>query len=302
MIFVFDIGGTMTKYGVYESQETQFRLIENDEFPSMANQGGRLMIDRLFEKVEELSSIYTLDGISISSAGQINPNSGEVVFATDNIPGYTGLNLKKIFQERFQVPTAVENDVNCFLLGEYARRSLSGDALGITLGTGIGGAIITDGKLMRGSSFSAGEIGHMQLVKDGTMCTCGLRGCFEQYASTKALKNLVQNEMGISDLKLFFDLCKASDETANRIFDRWIDDLTDGIKSLVHILNPETIVIGGAIAAQGVFLETAICKKLKPKLMPSFAKRLQIIVSENGNENNLSGALTHLISSYPNLF
>lgn len=301
MIFVFDIGGTMTKYGIYENSEMCYELIEHNEFPSMANQGGRIMIDHLFKVVEDFSNNYNLTGISISSAGQVHPFSGEVIFATDNIPGYSGMNLKKEFESRFAVPVAVDNDVNCFLLGEYSTRKLSGDILGLTLGTGIGGAIITRGELLRGSTFSAGEIGHIQLVREGLPCTCGYNGCFEQYASTKALKTRVEQEMSIDDLKIFFQRCIENDSAALSLLDQWIDDLTDGIKSLIHVLNPEKVIIGGAIAAQGSYLEAAIEKKLKQKIMSSFAKELQIIVSENGNINNLYGALVHWIQSYPNM-
>jgi len=297
-LIAFDIGGTMTKMGLYESDVDQDILIEHDVFPSQAEQGGEALQARLMTVIAEVKKRFPFEGIAISSAGQINPLTGEVVYATDNIPGYTGMNLRVAFEERFQVPVSVENDVNCFLLGECASRALKGDVLGLAIGTGIGGAIYSNSQMIRGSSFSAGEIGHLQLVPHGKPCTCGFSGCFEQYASTKALKELISSEIDSVNLIHFFEKCKQNEASSLIILDRWIDDLTDGLKSLVHILNPETIVIGGAIAAQGKYLEDLIEIKLKAKIMPSYARHLRVIVSDQGNSSNLIGALIHYKASH----
>jgi len=299
MILVFDVGGTMTKYGVYTTEDNQPVCAEQGEFPSLAIQSGEVMLNRLTLEIDRLSARYTIDGIAISSAGQIDPFSGEVVFATDNIPGYTGMNLIKRLNERYNIPVSIENDVNCFLIGECQLRGLRGNVLALTLGTGIGGAILSDGVIMRGASFSAGEIGHIQLVKNGLSCTCGFQGCYEQYASTNALKLRVQASLNIDDLKLFFEKCKSQEKEALSIFETWIEDVTDGLKTVTHILNPNTIVIGGAIAAQGRYLETYIEKSLKRKVMPSYAAHLNVVVSDHGNTSNLLGALEHFYIQNP---
>lgn len=301
MILVFDVGGTMTKYGIYQTQDQQHVLITQGDFPSLAIQGGQVMLDRLKEEVDRLLLSYDIKGIAISSAGQINPYEGEVVFATDNIPNYTGMNPVKMLSSVYQMPVAIENDVNCFLLGEQLIRHLNGNVLGLTLGTGIGGAILSNDSLVRGDTYSAGEIGHIQLVKNGLECTCGNNGCYEQYASTNALKNSVKQSLGYDDLKIFFEQCKNGDSRALELYDAWIDLLTDGLRTLIHILNPNTVIIGGAIAAQGQFLEAAIQNSIEGKIMASYARNLKIVVSDNGNTSNLLGALNHFYNQYPDL-
>ena len=301
MILVFDVGGTMTKYGIYNPINQQHELLTQGEFPSLAIQGGQVMLNRLMEEVDRLFLSYDIKGIAISSAGQINPYEGEVIFATDNIPNYTGMNPVNMLSSAYQIPVAIENDVNCFLLGEQVIRNLNGNVLALTLGTGIGGAILSNDRLVRGDTYSAGEIGHIQLVKNGLKCTCGNYGCYEQYASTNALKNSVLQTLGYDDLKAFFERCKSGDSKALELFDAWIDHLTDGLRTLIHILNPNTVIIGGAIAAQGQYLEIAIQKSIESKIMASYARNLKIVVSDNGNTSNLLGALNHFYTLYPNL-
>ena len=296
MIIAFDIGGTMTKYGVFNVISGNPELMVKGEFPSLAGQGGPVMVNRLCEEVSRLKASYLVEGIAISTAGQIDPYQGYVVFASDNIPNYTGMHLKAQLESQFNVPVSVENDVNCFLLGECRTAQISQNVLAITLGTGIGGAIMAEGKLIRGEGFSAGEVGHIQLVKNGKACTCGGSGCFEQYASTKALKNLVQTKLGDVDLIDFFENCKSGHVPSLQIFEIWLEDLTDGLKSLIHVLNPGKVIIGGAIAAQGDYLESAIKRLLKDKLMPSYADVLEVSVSRNGNISNLLGAVSHFMT------
>lgn len=296
MFLVFDIGGTMTKYGLFQTT-----LIHEGAFPSLAQEGGMKLVERLCQEADALFNRYDIRGIAISTAGQIDSVLGKVVFATDNIPGYTGMNLKRIFEETYKVPVAVENDVNCFLLGELKQRCIEEDTLAITLGTGIGGAIYANGTVLNGSSFSAGEVGHIQIYKDGKPCTCGSKGCFEQYASTKALHQLVSTQLGVEDLISFFEMCKNGDVKSLSVFDQWLDDLTDGLKNLIHVLNPSKVIIGGAIAKQGQFLEDSMINALRNKVMPSFMKHLEIIVSPHGNTSNLLGALSHFLHCYPNL-
>lgn len=292
-IAVFDIGGTSIKYGIV-NDKGEFMYV--DSIATEAQLGGEAVIRKVSNTCDKLRKQYKIAGISISSAGQIDSVNGKVVFATDNIPGLSYLPIAEIVGSHTNLPVKVENDVNCTALGEYWKGAAIGidDFLCITIGTGIGGSLFLDGKLYTGHNFSAGELGHINLYPHGKQCTCGNKGCFERYASSSALEELVHTKLGYRlDLKDFFDLLGSENEKCMEIFERWVDDLTIGLQSLVHIFNPELIIIGGGISAQGGFLLNAINNSLMDKLMPNHRNSLTVKLAENDNKANLLGAAKH---------
>ncbi|GAA0593537.1 ROK family protein [Virgibacillus siamensis] len=295
-IAVFDIGGTSIKYGIVNNKG---EIFHSDSIATEAQHGGEAVINKLLKKCDELREHYTVDGVSISSAGQIDNVNGRVVFATDNIPHFSGLPIQGMVHHHTNLPVKVENDVNCTALGEYWKGAAKGadDFLCVTIGTGIGGALFLDGKLYTGHNYSAGEIGHINLYPHGKACTCGNDGCFEKYASSSALEEMIVSRLGYSlELRKFFEMLSFGDVRCSEIFARWIDDLTTGLQSLVHIFNPELIVIGGGISAQGQFLLQAIDSALKTKLMPNHRKSLTVKLAQNENKANLLGAAKHFFS------
>lgn len=294
-IAVIDIGGTKIKYGVLTGTG---ELLHHDSVPTEAKRGGEAVIRTVCGLCDELKERFPVEGIAISSAGQIDHEKGTVVFATDNIPGYTGTDVAEIVGRHTGLPVTVENDVNCTALGEHWKGAARGmdDFICLTVGTGIGGALFLDGHLYTGARFSAGEIGHLCLYPGGQPCTCGNRGCFEQYASSTALAGLVRNEFGDGfSLEEFFGKVSDGDERAMKIFNAWVDDLTTGLQSLVHIFNPEGIIIGGGVSEQGDVLIKAIRKSLDGKIMPNHRKSLTVRAAEQGNKANLLGAAAHFL-------
>ncbi len=290
LLGVFDIGGTSIKYGVVNPEG---QLLFHDSLATEAHLGGEAVIEKVINVSKDLMDRWEISGISISSAGQVNSETGMIVYATDNIPRYTGLNIVDLVKEETHLPVVAENDVNCTALGEYWLGAAKGmdDFVCVTIGTGIGGALFLDGKLYTGKGYCAGEIGHITLYPDGKGCTCGRTGCFESYASSKALTELITQETGeIVPLIQYFEEVKNGDTESMALFDRWLNDLTTGLSSIVHLLNPELIVLGGGISAQGDFLLDAIKHALLPKLMPNHARTLKIKLAENGNGANLLGA------------
>ncbi|MGH2317047.1 ROK family protein [Planococcus sp. SE5232] len=287
---VIDIGGTFIKYAVVD-QEGLFLF--HGSAPTDAPSGSKKLIAKVLRLCDQMMADFEIGGIAISSAGQIDALRGVVVFATDNLPGYTGTRLAALVSGHTGLPVSVENDVNCTALGESWKGAARGveNFLCVTIGTGVGGALFLNGKLYTGAGFSAGEIGHLVLYPGGKACTCGSRGCYEQYASSSALQQLISAEFSEwMDVKTFFERVKAEDSNALLLFDDWIDDLTTGLQSLVHLFNPELIVIGGGISAQGEFLRQAIESSLNKKIMPNHKKHLQIKMAEHDNKSNLLGA------------
>lgn len=300
MLGVIDIGGTSIKYGILDGSAD---LIFHASIPTEAWLGGEAVIGKVCGISEDLKERFSIEGIAISSAGQIDSRNGSVVFATDNIPGYTGTPVVERVSRHTGLPVTVENDVNCTALGEYWKGSAQGvqNFICMTIGTGIGGALFLEGRLFTGSSFAAGEIGHISLHPGGKPCTCGNSGCYEQYASASALLSLIRETYGDgTDVETFFALVKKEERLAQDIFARWVDDVAMGLQSLVHIFNPECIVIGGGVSEQGEFLRKAIQDSLEGKVMPNHRSTLEVRLAGQGNRANLLGAALHFKESMKN--
>lgn len=286
-----DIGGTTIKYAVItEKGQPLFKTQI-----ATPKSGKAMMIESLYEIVRELQVKTDLDGIAISSAGQINSHTGSVVYATETIPGYTGMKVKEELEAMTNLRVTVENDVNCAALGEYWQGVAQGSKhfLCLTFGTGIGGAIVIDGSLYHGNSYSSGEFGHMTLYPDGFPCTCGDQGCYEMYTSSRALERRIGEQVGRQDMSLpdLFELANNGDKEIEEVIDSWASDVGSGLKTLVHSFNPEQIVIGGGISAQGDALLTKIRDSTFSRIMPSFRKNLRIDMAEQTNNANLYGAV-----------
>ncbi len=282
-ILTFDIGGTEIKYSLCDEK---FNLIEKHSIPTNAFEGGKRIIERVVEIIKTFDGI---DRIGISTAGQVNSIKGEIIFATDSIPGYTGVRIKEIIERETGIPTAVENDVNSAAIGEAIFGAAKGysDFICLTYGTGIGGAVFLNGKLFTGNSFSAGEFGHIVTHAGGTQCTCRGKGCYEAYASARALVNKVSDVIG-KDMngKEIFD--NFSNPEIKRLIDEWIDEIVIGLKSLVYIFNPSLIVVGGGIMNEA-YITDEINIRLQKELMNSF-REVRVVKALMGNDANKLGA------------
>lgn len=293
-----DIGGTKIKYGIIDDLG---KIYEDNDMDTEAYKGANILIEKVENIITDIlnTTRYVITGIAISTAGQVDSKKGEIIFATEAIPGYTGVKLKKIIEEKFKLPCNVENDVNCAALGELWMGVAKGksDFICLTIGTGIGGAIIMDGKVFTGNNNSAGEFGHINLYPQGIECNCGQKGCFERYASTSALVKsagetfkIAPNSNNING-KIIFDSINNGESMYEAIVDKWCYDIALGLKSIIHIFNPGLIVIGGGVSAQGEKLISRIEKNLRFMVMPSFIKDLEIKTAECGNMAGMLGAV-----------
>lgn len=283
-ILTFDIGGTFIKYGICNED---FKLIETHKVPTEASKGGQRLIEKIIDIIESYESI---DRVAISTAGQVDSENGIVVYSTGNIPYYTGMMVKKIIENKTNIPTYVENDVNAAAIGEAKFGAAKGadNFICLTYGTGIGGAIVIDGKVFKGVGSSAGEIGHMITHAGGKQCTCGGEGCYECYASANALIKAV-NRVTKDKLDAFqiFEKENFEKPEIRSEIDKWVDEIIIGLINIIYTFNPPLIVLGGGIMNEDYIIDL-IDRKIFPKLMDNF-RDVNIVRSKMGNDSALLG-------------
>lgn len=296
-----DIGGTFIKYAVIDRDGR----ISGNGREKTCNTGSEGLIKQVLSIAEKLADMLEkgeIKGIGISSAGQVDHNTGRIIYATDNLPGWTGVELSKIVSKHFGLDCYVENDVNAAALGElyYGNGRGYKDFICITIGTGIGGALVKGGELIHGTAGSAGELGHMIIKAGGRKCNCGNRGCYEQYASVTALKRNVREKLGDGfmpyDTGVEWLLEKYHEDVKVRaILDRYIDYISKGIVSLLHIFNPSAVIIGGAVSTNSILIE-GIREAVNKSAMPPFVKGLEILPAHLGNDASMYGAATYVFN------
>jgi len=286
-ILAIDIGGTMIKYGLVSFDG---KILSTDKIETEAEKGLENIlnkIDNIFKRYKENNPV----GIAVSGTGQINGMIGKVIGGNPIIPNWIGTNLVKILEEKYNLPAVLENDVNCVALGEKwigAGKDLS-NFICLTIGTGIGGGIILNNQLFRGENFVAGEFGHI-LIKKGE---------FEQFASTTALIRLVKERTGkILNGKEIFDLEKKEIVEYQEVISEWIENLTDGLSSIIYCFNPANIILGGGVIGQGEPLIYRIKNSLFKKIGPQFKEKLNIIQAKLGNNAGMIGASYLLLEKF----
>lgn len=277
-----DMGGTNIKAGLVDEG---YRIHAFREVPSRADLGGKIFLSSALA----LCKMYHDYGrIGISVTGQTR--GGVILFANENVPRFTGTDVKGIFEAECHVPVAVENDVNAAAIGEMELGAGRGwkDVLCLTYGTGVGGALILDGKLCRGRQGGAGEVGHIITHAGGLPCACGLSGCYERYASVGALVKRAGEIM--PDCGNGKDVLEAARENPQmrRILSDWTDEVCYGLTSLVHTLQPEVVILGGGIMeAQG--LAETIAERMRSRVMKSYGQT-RFVKAQLGNRAGLLGA------------
>lgn len=290
-----DIGGTAVKLGIVAENGTILQRTEQSVSFDGYQTPILTTVQRACESFLEKYEPQALAGIGVSATGQIDSIHGVVAGTCGNLPGWTGSPIRAALHDAFSLPVTVANDANCMLLGEAWVGAAKGytDVIGITLGTGVGGGILTGGKLLSGARGLAGEIGHFRLhAADGVPCTCGARGCWESYAATTALvqRAKMQNDAWC-DGRTIFTAVQQGDSRAQQILNNWIDEIAQGLAGLVHIFNPQLILIGGGVSAQQNLLIAPLSQKIKASVMPAFAQDLEIRAAALHNDAGLVGAV-----------
>ena len=290
-----DIGGTSIKYGVLSEKGEIF--IDGTVSTKVTEKENFILSDvkKLVRNILDEYGNYEIKGICVSTAGVVNPEKGEIAYAGPTIPKYTGTKIKEELEKEFSISCEVENDVNCAGLGEYWKGAGKGSKsmVCLTIGTGIGGSVILDGKLLNGIGYTAGEIGYMDV--NGNY--------IQNIASSKYLVEKVQKEKeekeGITDAITgvdIFELAKKGDEICIAGIDEIISNLAVGVRNIIYLLNPEVIVIGGGITAQKEYLEEKIRKEVNDGMISDMFRKTRIELAQQGNQAGLLGALYNFLN------
>jgi glucokinase len=242
-----DIGGTTT-HGVRCDDDLVVRAAATVATP--ARSGGAAMLARAAELVAHLAADGPVDGLGIAAAGMLDPRTGRIVRASDSFRDWEGTPVAAALGELAGLSAVADNDVNCFLIGEVAAGALRGvdDAVGITLGTGVGGALWSGGRILHGRDGGAGELGHQPGYGDEP-CSCGRRGHLEALASGRSLVRRYQERGGTAGSALeVAAAARAGDERAMGVFGDAAHGIGLAIVQVTGLLSADRVVIGGGVA------------------------------------------------------
>ena len=303
-----DLGGTNLKLGAIDEEGA---LLEKIEISAETQDGPSEVVKKICKNISQLNErwgrTYKLSGIGAGIAGIMKLEEGTVITAP-NLPGWEGFPVRSKIEEGIGTTFNLENDGNVAALGEKwmgAGRNSQHLAF-MTLGTGIGGGLILDGKIWHGISGMAAELGHVTVYPDGNLCNCGNNGCLEAYASATAIvrgaRNLIKNkkaslnmkELFVSskqvDAKDIYRLAKLGDASSMELFSRMGSSLGIAIAGLIHIFDIDTFVLGGgAIASWDVF-EKSMFLEVADRSFVQRADPRNIYKSELGSNAGIYGA------------
>jgi glucokinase len=304
-VFAADLGGTHLRVAAVDrSGKSYFRQMQQTPHAEQPNEIVRALINAIRECERQLAG---LDGriaaVSIAVPGTVNVAEG-IVAKAPNLPCLDGFRLRDALQSKLNLPVILENDANAAALGEMWRGAGKGygTIICVTLGTGVGGGIILDGKLWRGADGSAGEIGHIGVDPfAGVACPCGSQGCLEVYASATALVRLTREALpqysnsvlhDTADLtaKTIYEAGSEGDELALEVFRQMGTHLGIGLASLINVLNPQVIIIGGGLANGWELFEKHMHQKIVERAFPIPASSVTIVRAQCGDVAGLLGA------------
>jgi len=304
-----DLGGTNIKCGVVDDQG---RVLAKQSVPTHADEGPEAVIQQMAESARVVVSeagleIIKIKAVGIGSPGPIDFERG-LLAAAPNMPLFRGVPIRDRIAQILNLPVALENDANASAIGEYwigaGRGGLVRHLIVLTLGTGIGGGVIMDGRIVHGAFGNAGEPGHIIVVPGGRPCGCGQSGCLETYSSasrtgqraTEALEAGEASSLrevharGEVTAKDVFQAAAAGDALANRIVDETALYLGVGCVNLCRLLDPELIVLAGGMVQAGGILLDRVRKAFASHSWKMATDRVRIVPTELGDDAGIIGA------------
>lgn len=297
-----DLGGTSIKYALVDKAGNSFF---EGKLPSFASVSAAEVIGQLVKaatilKEEAARQNWDICGVGVGTPGIVDVTNSIVLGGAENIVGWENIDLATILEEKLNLPIVIGNDANLMGLGETKFGAGRGctHVVFLTVGTGIGGAVIIDGRLFNGYANRGTELGHVPLIATGERCACGAVGCLEHYASTAALVRrfaALAQERGLTfDEEINGELIV---RLYHEAFPLAIDCLNEhfyylgrGIAGFINIFSPERIVIGGGVAESGAFYLEKIREVVKENVIMDCALNTEIVAAELGNRAGLIGA------------
>jgi glucokinase len=306
-----DVGGTFAKLGAVTKSG---KILFQDKIPTQPGDGPAVFVDRVIAVIDRWRKDRQLKprGLGLGLAGDVDSAAGELRF-TPNLSGWDGFPFKKALARRLKCDIAVDNDANCAVFGAWVTelKRKPRHVVGLTLGTGVGGGLILDGKLHTGATGSAGEIGHSKVEPDGEECHCGGRGCLEAYGGSYGIIRLARR-LAAKDPKRsrrLLEICgsldrlepvhltkaaDAGDPVAQQVWLETGRKLAVGIENLILVLNPEAVLILGGVSRAGRWVLDPIVSHLaaQPFKTPFSAARVKM--AEDANAGCVGAALLAL--------
>lgn len=289
-----DIGGTEIKGALVD---TDGNLTEPLAVTTPALEGRDRIIEAaigLIRSLEQQAGEAEICGIGIGTAGRVDRSTGSIVYATDNIPGWTGTEIKKEMEKQFPYPVSVENDVNAAAWGEAWLGSGKGvhSFMLVALGTGIGGAFFCEGSVLPGMRGGFAEIGHLIVDKDGVDCTCGQRGCWETKCSGTALSRRAKSANPEWSSRYLVQAYEEGNQEALDAMNDYLADLARGLISVQQAYDPEVIILGGGVSDGYPVWSEALNEKIQEMcVLP-----VRLAKAELGNRAGIIGAVKWAIT------
>ena len=303
-----DVGGTNVKIALVDDKGS---ILYSNSVPTRAEMGYEYTVNNIKQAIKDLmketnTEAKDIQGIGFDFPGQVDCKTGVVKLAP-NIPGWVNVPIAQMIEEEFHIPTRIDNDVRCAALGELKFGAGRGceNFVCITVGTGIGSGLVINGKVVRGAANAAGELGHIKLqMEDGPLCGCGDSGCLEAFASGPSIVAMAQEYLKGGKSAKFRELAgdgeitpyivakaaEAGDPVAKRIFEKMGYYIGMGLTSVINLLNPEKIIIGGGVAECGDLLLDPIRRTINDRAMKVQRESVEIVPAELGNSAGVIGA------------
>lgn len=290
-----DLGGTSVRLALFKTRSKDIiikRAFSTKEFPTK-----KQLFNKLLDSINSLIWEFSLDrykiaGIGIGVPGPVDNSKGKIYYFP-NIVGWKNVFLKRMLEKKLKLRVCVDNDTNLMALAElkFGLAKTAKNCLCLTLGTGVGGALILNRQLFRGSTSIAGEIGHVPISLNGPKCNCGGKGCLERFVGNKRILSNARNIFGKSiTLEELSRLASKGEKKAILIWQDMAEKLGIALSGFINVFNPDLIIIGGGLAGAGDVLFRALRSSVKARAMAPHAKAAKIVKASLGTNAGLIGA------------